>query len=74
MGWLAAFTVAVETTREIFGWKTGGRTLDENKDRDELQHWEEEARKALAAGDLAHANFARRRILRLHQRAIAKAP
>lgn len=74
MAWATAIAAVFTTLRELFGWKTGGRTLDENRDRDELRHWEEEARKALATGDLEHANFARRRILRLHRRVITKAP
>lgn len=72
MSALAAVTAFFTTVGQIFGWKTGGRTHEENKDRDELRKWEEEEIKALESGDTVHASFARRRILRLQQRTIAK--
>lgn len=65
-------TAIAETFRDLFKWKTGGRTLEDNKDADEMRHWHEEESKALRAGDLEHAGFARRQLFRLQQRAFAK--
>lgn len=73
MSWLALATAVTETFKDLFGWKTGGRTNEENADRDEMRKWHAEEEKAIQTGDFEHAGFARRQLLRLHQRAQAKA-
>ena len=69
MGWLAGLTAGIEAFREIFRWKTGGRTQEQNKLRDEMEHWREEYTKAIKHGDTQHASFALTQLRRLRNQA-----
>lgn len=62
----------VRLGKGVFDWATGGRSRDENKDRDEAAHWREEEEKARLAGDHVHASFARDRLFKLQRKAQAK--
>jgi hypothetical protein len=60
-----------ETVGEVFRWKTGGRTKDENVIRDETQHWREEYVKAIRGGDVEYGSFCLHNLRRLRDQARA---
>lgn len=72
MSWAAALTAVAEAFRDVFGWKTGGRTQDENVLRDEADHWKEEYDKAIAGGDFQHATFAMQQLRVVRSKARAQ--
>lgn len=72
MAWSAAIAAIAETVRDIFGWKTGGRTKQENVLRDEADHWKEEYDKAMAGGDYQHATFAMQQLRVVRDKARAQ--
>lgn len=55
--WAEAIAGLAELSKSVFAWATGGREKDQNKLRDEADHWKEEYDKAMRAGDYRTATF-----------------
>lgn len=72
MAWSAAIAAIAETVRDLFGWKTGGRTREENTLRDEADHWKDEYDKAMAAGDFHTATHCMQQLRMVRDKARAR--
>lgn len=53
---VAAWTATVEAFREVFSWKTGGRSQDDNSLRARAEQMGKDYAKAVVDGDVARAN------------------
>ena len=71
---IAAWTATVQVFREVFAWKTGGRTKDENTLRSQIKEAEREYHDAINHGDVVRTNIAYQRIRGLRTDAAAKQP
>ena len=74
MDFIAAWTATVSTFREVFVWKTGGRTKDENTLRAQIEEAEREYHDAIDHGDVDRTNRAYLRMRGLRSEATAKQP
>ena len=72
MGLLAAWTATVEAFREVFTWKTGGRTKDENSLRAQAERADANFQAAMDSGDVDRINAARTELRRVSAEALAK--
>ena len=69
---VAAWTATVSAFREVFAWKTGGRTKDENWLRSQIEQAEREYHDAIDHGDVGRTNNAYLLLRRLRDEAAAK--
>ena len=74
MDLIAAWTATVSAFREVFAWKTGGRTKDENTLRSQIKEAEREYYDAIDHGDVDRTNRAFVRLKQLRSEASAKQP
>lgn len=72
MGWADAIAGAFKAFTEVFTWRTGGRTHDENSLREQVERWNEEYNKALSAGDVVRTNRAFTELRRVRDEARSK--
>jgi hypothetical protein len=71
-GVFSALEAFAEAFKDVFQWKTGGRSSDDNALRSEAEKWRGEYDKAMAGKDFAHANFALSQLRKLRDEALAK--
>lgn len=67
-----AIKIVAEAFLDVFRWKTGGRTKDENVLRDEADHWKDAYDKAMAAGDFQSATYCMMELRKIRAKARAQ--
>mgnify|MGYP001581276377 CR=1 FL=1 len=71
---IAAWAATVEAFNNVFAWKTGGRTKDENTLRSQIKEAERDYYDAIDHGDVDRLNRAHALLGRLRDEAAAKQP
>lgn len=70
--WAEAIAGLAELSKSVFAWATGGREKDQNRLRDEADHWKEAYDKAMRAGDFHTATHCMQQLRLVRDKARAQ--